>query len=42
MKQGGRRLLVIPPELGYGSTGSGSKIKPNETLIFVVDARKKS
>jgi peptidylprolyl isomerase len=42
MKQGGRRLLVIPPDLGYGATGSGSKIKPNETLVFVVDARKKS
>jgi len=42
MKQGGRRLLVIPPKLGYGSSGSGTKIKPNETLIFVVDARKKS
>ena len=42
MKQGGRRLLVIPPELGYGSSGSGSKIKPNETLLFVVDLRKKA
>ena len=42
MKQGGRRLLVIPPDLGYGSTGSGSTIKPNETLIFVVDLRKKA
>lgn len=42
MKQGGRRLLVIPPDLGYGSSGSGTKIKPNETLIFVVDLRKKS
>lgn len=42
MKQGGRRLIVIPPDLGYGSTGSGSSIKPNETLIFVVDLRKKS
>ena len=42
MKQGGRRLLVIPPDLGYGSSGSGTSIKPNETLIFVVDLRKKS
>jgi peptidylprolyl isomerase len=42
MKKGGRRLLVIPPKLGYGASGSGSKIKPNETLIFVVDARNKS
>ncbi len=36
MKIGGRRLLVIPSELGYGATGSGP-IKPNETLIFVID-----
>jgi peptidylprolyl isomerase len=42
MKKGGRRLLVIPPDLGYGAKGSGSTIKPNETLIFVVDARNKS
>ena len=37
MKVGGRRLLVIPPADGYGSTGAGSSIQPNETLIFVVD-----
>jgi peptidylprolyl isomerase len=37
MKVGGRRLLVIPPDLGYGSQGGGP-IGPNETLIFVVDA----
>jgi peptidylprolyl isomerase len=37
MKKGGRRLLVIPPELGYGATGSPPVIAPNETLIFVVD-----
>jgi peptidylprolyl isomerase len=36
MKAGGRRLLVIPPDLGYGPSGSGP-IGPNETLIFVVD-----
>ena len=42
MKKGGRRLLVIPPDLGYGSTGSGTAIKPNETLLFVVDLRKKA
>jgi peptidylprolyl isomerase len=40
MKQGGRRLLVIPPDLGYGASGSGTSIKPNETLVFVVDLRK--
>ena len=37
MKVGGRRRLVIPPQLGYGSRGAGSAIGPNETLIFVVD-----
>jgi len=42
MKQGGRRMLVIPPSLGYGSSGSGAKIKPNETLVFVIDLRKKA
>ncbi len=36
MKVGGRRLLVIPPDLGYGAAGGGP-IGPNETLIFVVD-----
>ena len=37
MKVGGRRELIIPPALGYGSRGAGSAIKPNETLVFVVD-----
>ena len=36
MAVGGRRLLVIPPDLGYGAAGGGP-IAPNETLIFVVD-----
>lgn len=36
MKKGGRRLLIIPPELGYGAQGQGS-IPANETLVFVVD-----
>lgn len=36
MKEGGRRLLIIPPDLGYGAQGQG-EIPANETLIFVVD-----
>lgn len=35
-KVGGRRLLVLPPEMGYGAAGAGP-IGPNKTLIFVVD-----
>jgi peptidylprolyl isomerase len=37
MKVGGRRRLTIPPHLGYGARGAAGAIKPNETLIFVVD-----
>lgn len=38
MQVGGRRLLIIPAEMGYGDTPPpGSGIEPGETLIFVVD-----
>lgn len=36
-KVGSRRLLVIPPALGYGAGGYPPAIAPNETLVFVVD-----
>ena len=36
-KVGSRVLLVIPPKDGYGSAGSGDKIKGTDTLVFVVD-----
>jgi peptidylprolyl isomerase len=38
MRKGGRRILTIPPELGYGAEGFPPDIPPNETLVFVVDA----
>jgi peptidylprolyl isomerase len=37
MRVGGRRQLVIPPDLAYGNRGAGRVIKPGETLIFVCD-----
>jgi peptidylprolyl isomerase len=40
MQVGGRRELLIPPKLGYGSTSPGAGIGVNDTLVFVVDMLK--
>ena len=37
MKEGGRRQLIIPPDLAYGKQGQPPDIGPNATLVFVID-----
>lgn len=37
MRVGGRRRLVVPPELGYGKQGAGRVVPPNATLVFEVE-----
>jgi peptidylprolyl isomerase len=40
MKEGGRRVLVIPADLGYGDQGAPPTIPPGATLVFTVDLEK--
>jgi peptidylprolyl isomerase len=40
MKVGGRRELIVPPSLGYGSSAQGAGIAANDTLVFIIDLTK--
>ena len=40
MRAGGRRELIIPPNLAYGAQSPGPGVAPNDTLVFIVDVTK--
>ena len=40
MKDGGKRLAILPPELAYGATGDGQKVPPNATIHFEIEILK--
>ncbi|XP_070532275.1 FK506-binding protein 15-like isoform X2 [Ptychodera flava] len=40
MKKGGRRLIIVPPSMAYGSKGIGDRVPPNSTLIFDIEIKK--
>ncbi|KAL0186444.1 hypothetical protein M9458_018114, partial [Cirrhinus mrigala] len=40
MRKGGKRLMVIPPSLAYGSQGVANRVPPDSTLVFEAEIRR--